>query len=699
MPPIRAYAEEKIKLIAQGDIEQIDGRRLALGDIMTSGKKVVLINGAPGVGKTRLAFQLRREWANRQLLTSFHLVLYIPLRDPNTRLSESIDELLNYFNENCNDSDRKLIKKDQGRGVLFILDGWDELRLSCREEHQLFPRLISGHILPGCCVIVTSRPGSSFDIACHADQVIEILGFTQTQVKEYIQSYFCEDEQGALKLVDDLESYPNIASTCYIAINLAIVCYVYHVLGFKLPQTLTEVYQWFIIHTILRHLNRKRVLEDIRADLPPVDNIEDFFSANDFHESVEKTFKESIKETLHCLGELALNGLQNGDHCFTRKVLVETCKIDESDFQFDGFGLLKPMQISLSTRSEPYYHFLHLSIQEFVAAMHVSKMEASNAIKWLVHDKKYDAIIKFFCGLDQFKSQALRIFLKTAPKLLMFHLECTYEGQWKDYCVEIAKRCSRSFKLVDQNLQPQQWEVLAYVMANSMTQWHFEYSQSFLEARELTGFSRHLSNNRMALSHLRLDRAHIGHQAYVHLARICQTQVALIELDLNDCSMNDDGLLTIISALEHHPSLEILQIRDDAVTIAVVDALLKLLPYLPALKYIQLSLRSFSYREYQTIIRCASKCSPPPHVLTPEDPINFTTSVLSGNGQSKTNVGGNSYCGLFAAASASPTVATGQGGASGADSQVTAATPKPVGSHAHTICSTSTGMDITIIAC
>ncbi len=626
MPPTRIRAEKSVKLITEGDIEHIDGQRLALSDIMISGQRFVLINGAPGVGKTRLTMQLRREWANKQLLNNFCMVLYIPLRDPIARLSENIDELLDYFEENCNDSDRKLIRKGHGKGVLFILDGWDELRPSCREENRFFPRLIRGQTLPECCIVVTSRPGSSFDIASYADQIIEILGFTQNEVREYIKAFFDDEEDKALKLIDDLETYPNIASTCYIAINLAIVCYVYHALEMKLPQTLTEVYQWFIIHSVKRHLSRYRKIEDVTAEVPPIDQLDDFYKRDVFHELVKERFNVLVKETLRRLGELALTGLQKDDLCFTRKCLVETCKIDENNFQFDGFGLLKPMQVSLKARSEPHYHFLHLSIQEFIAAYYINE---TTAMKWLVRDKKYEAVIKFLCGLDKFESQPLRIFLMSSPKLSIFHLECTYEGQWLNYCKEIAKRCSNSFKLEGQNLHPRQWEVLGYVIANAETQWCLEYSQSLLGERELKCFSRHLSDNDRALSHLNIDGAKIEHRAYGILAGICQAQVALTELHLMNCNMKNGELCTIFDALKTHQFLKHLQIKDAIVTTEIIDAIVDLLPTLPALEHIKLSFTCFKTQDYQPIIQCASKCTSVPDVTIPGDSIFPTMDDLS----------------------------------------------------------------------
>lgn len=616
MPWHKSKAKSNIGLVAKGQMERIQGKRLHLRDIMAFSGRVCVINGAPGVGKTTLALKLRRDWANRELLNNFHLVLSIPLREPIAKLSETVDELFDYFGKNCNEGDKELIKREHGKGVLFILDGWDELRLSCRGENQFFPKLVSGTILPGCSIIVTSRPGASRDIHCFADQIVEILGFGKKQVDDYIEAYFskdvCGDSEGASMLTNDLQKYPNVASTCYVAINLAIICYVYHALGFRLPQTLTEIYKWFIIHTVLRYLQKKKVAEAIAEELPAVESTEDVFDSSKFDLAVQNIFKESVMDVLKNLGNLALNGLKNDDLCFSRKDLVRTCDLDADDHQFDGFGLLKPVQISHIAGSEPYYHFLHL--EEFVAAFHISQVEASEQMRWLVHDSKYDATIKFFCGVDQFKSRPLRIFFTNAEPLRLFHLECIYEGQWKDHCKVIAKRYSSSFALNQYStLQPQQWTVLGYVMSNSETQWHFTCKNQFLEEKNLACFVEHLSNK--ALYHLTLEEVHASHDVTIHLSEICRLQEKLTELDIINCGLD---LSAFLKAMESHRSLEKICIRDETATSLLVDAFRKLLPTLLMLKDIELVIQNFSHRDYLDIKQFASRINPSPNFIVPE---------------------------------------------------------------------------------
>ena len=238
---------------------------------------------------------------------------------------------------------------------------------------------------------------------------------------------------------------------------------------------------------------------------------------------------------------------------------MNTCQLRNDDYEFDGFGLLKPVHISHVTRLEPYYHFLHLSIQEFIAAFHISELDQQ--MRWLKDDFRFDATIKFFCGINRFKSQPLRIFLKNA-NLRLFHLECVYEGQWKDGCKNIASKLSCKYILDNSNgtLQPQQWEVLGYVMSNSEAQWHFKFYRLFLEAKNLEFFRRHLSKR--SLSHLLLEQVHMNNDAMPLFSKICQSQEMLKELTIRNCDFSDEHISMLIEIMKDHKGLLNINGRD-----------------------------------------------------------------------------------------------------------------------------------------
>ena len=614
LPAPKHEAKEMIALTTKGQLHFSRRLRLNLEDIVLyrANRKVIIITGAPGVGKTTLALKLSREWAQDHFLTEFWIVLYIPLREPIVRLAESLEDLLNYYGKNCNESDIEKIKQRQGNGVLIILDGWDELRESCRGYDQFYPKLIRGEIsqLAECNIIVTSRPGAIENIRKHANRLIDILGFTEDQVKEYIRSYFRgEDSSISSKLLKDLEDYPNVASTCYIAVNLAIVCYVYYALGFNLPPTLTEVYESFIIHTQLRHFQKWE------ERIPSVDGVEDF--------------AEPVKETLRQLGELALSGLKNDDLSFSRKELFKKCHVDETEPHFDGFGLLKPVPISLRTRIETFYHFLHLTIQEFIAAYYIIRMEEEMQIKWLTtnfSNVRCETVINFFCGMNHFKSAALRIFFKSiTPRLIketpnMFFLECIYEGQWDKHCKDIAAHYSNRFCFTHQHFEPHQWQVVSYVIAKSGVLWHFQCDSCHLGERELKCLCRFLETSTKSLNVICLFSTLIDDQGVIYMAKILQSQVALSELVLSESNLSDNAFYTLCSALEDHQCIQTLTLRDNNISFNTADALSRLLMKLPALQKLELDIKNFSSHEYDIIIKATRSINSSVDIVTPSHP-------------------------------------------------------------------------------
>ena len=578
------------KLSKRGEVSAIvnENTKIEIKDIInyTSSRKVIIIEGAPGIGKSTLAFKLCQDWTNHKLLEEFTLVLYLPLRVPLVRIVDKVDDLQEYFGENCTLEDIQRIKQTMGSGVLFVLDGWDELRPSCRLRDSFFPKLIRGEILPDCSIIVTSRPGAiDLNMKRHcANRLIEVVGFTEEQVEQYICSYFKDNEGAADKLIQDLKAYPNVASTCYIAINLTIVCYVYWASSLKLPPTLTEVYKQFVLHTVRRYFNKMDDDDDSKAAVESLDSVQTLAG-----------FGNSVNKTMQGLGQLALKGLEEGDLSFKQKELISACHVDKPA-GFDGFGLLKVVFVYHRYGVERAYDFLHLTVQEYLAAYTVFQMETDKQIEWLgknLRDETYEMVLKFFCGMDQFKSRQARIVFSNQQSIgIPFIAECIFEGQWKEVCPRIAKETSSTLTITRKNyIQPYRALVYGYVMTNSGTKWQLKWHGCNLGEHELKSLSRDLLVSPRTVEKISMTQCSFKRKKAVEiLSEIVQSQVELSEVTINMTKLDDCCFNSICKALIHpsHKTLQVIRLSENELTDRSSAAITSLFT-LPSIQIVDLS--------------------------------------------------------------------------------------------------------------
>ena len=590
--------QRTMELTSRGEIHGIlnalQRQNLELKDITnySPNRKVIIVEGAPGVGKTTLALKLCKDWADGRLLTEFSLVFYIPLHEvPRFRVAESVDDLMEYLVEDRSLVDLQAVKSKQGAEILFVLDGWDELPRSCQDGDMFFSKLIRGKSLPECSVIVTSRPGVTANIVRHANRFIEILGFSEDQMKQYIHSYIRQYGKStgestssginyAAKLIDDLEEYPNVASTCYIAINLTIACYVYCASNYQFPPTLTEVYELFILHAVKRHFRR---VSQERYDEAPV------------HEASRVTeFDDRVKAVLNSLGKLAFRGLRKNELSFTKKQMAEICQVNEIE-AIDGFGLLKNFDVYRKHGTEKRFQFLHLTIQEYLAAYSIMQMgekEQPKYLETLLHesDERFGTVLKFFCGMDKFSSSPSQKVFSSYLDIPMV-LECIFEGQWEGGCQQVAQKLS-SILCVGRKIQPYRSLVYGYIMTKSatqQTQWTLKRYYCEISEHEVKSLCRYLLPVPRTLCCLHIEKAHIAPGAAPYLKQIIQSQVGLRELIFIDAHVTDETLRSICEALHNHRDLVALQLCRNMLTSSSSETVCILLKQLPSLKILDLS--------------------------------------------------------------------------------------------------------------
>ena len=344
---------------------------------------IVLIEGAPGIGKSVLAFEICRFWVDKKALHHYSLLLLLRLRDKlvqNNLLT--IKDLLKCFL--CDQSWKQAAIQDiidnSGEGLLMILEGYDELPEELlNKSDQIFDQIMQN--IPQATIMVTSRPSlkcnlkQRFEFTHH----IEVLGFTKNSIAQYIQEFFNSNMKLQDKFFQYLKRFPKIEGCLYVPIILVIVLDVFQhsfVDGkVCLLETMTELYDILVQMLIYRHLK----------------------DTNNVNFKSLKELPQSVKPTFHNLCKLAYDGICNNQGLvFYRQESFET------------LGLMqKESQMVPSEGGDVFvYSFLHLTIQEFLAAYHVHKnqQEVHRLFSRCNYVSKFAIMMRFLAGLTKLES-------------------------------------------------------------------------------------------------------------------------------------------------------------------------------------------------------------------------------------------------------------------------------------------------------
>ena len=375
---------------------------------MVKDKKLVIISGAPGVGKSTLAKKLCQDISNKISDHQYDLVLLVELRDLIVfkDLGEpfKLHHLLQLFTESTQVAAQLAteLQAYDGKGVLLILDGYDELLQELREDPFFTDILAHSPKSPlhECNIVLTSRSILTSEIYHHLTKAstagdvtnIEVLGFTKAQIKRYAEQYFDAEAMEPLcpQFQAKLESVPQIHSLCSIPVVLSIICRVF--LAKKdLPSTLTEAYNDFVFEKVL--LNSPDIDVDSLLHLPPT---------HDLYQLCELAFS--------CVVE--------------QKVIFTSAELKDLSSRYSnresGCGLLtaRPVdKLKCALVAVDSFFFIHLTIQEFLSALHICRLEVEVQKEiWAKYlgQPHMAQVWKFFCGLshlDNFDA------LEVAPKL------------------------------------------------------------------------------------------------------------------------------------------------------------------------------------------------------------------------------------------------------------------------------------------
>ena len=356
--------------------------------------KLVVTKGAPGGGKTTLSWELCRRWANGEVWTDYSLVVLLRLRDENVQ--EAV-ELVDLFEcENIDASKNivatTIIQNHHGQGILFILEGLDELPPFLRQKNSIFMKLISGRLLPASTVLVTTRPWAVCDlpVTCSArvDQFIEILGFSSKQIQEYIDLMIKDGAPPGLR--EYINSNPRISSAMYNPLHARIVVEVYREnhenSNSIIPNTTTELYTEYCQILI------KRCLE------------------SDWSGELNK-LPSSLQLNFNKLCQIAYKGITKEKQ---QLVFFKEDVVDAST----TLGFMNSVHpLYKKSNSSPSYNFLHLTLQEFLAAFYIWKNNSPHEQLILFETKacdgSYEMILLFLAGLTKLNDPWTQCVLST----------------------------------------------------------------------------------------------------------------------------------------------------------------------------------------------------------------------------------------------------------------------------------------------
>ena len=372
-------------------------------------QNLVLIEGAPGVGKTTFSWEFCRKWGKGEILQDHSLLLLLQLRDNNLKEAKTLSDLFYYPNSELQQAVVQEVTSDQGKRVAIWLEAWDELDHNPREKASVFLDLIHGRILPLATVFVTSRPWASEHLRENCGdritQHVEVLTSAKDQIEHYISKAEAEAQPSsfAAKFTDYLSSNPVIRASMYTPITAKMAAEVFN---WSLhtesppPTTMTELFTAFTLKTLVDHLSTHAVYHKQQLKVT---------TFSDLPTDVHKQFQG--------LCRMAYEGILNRQQLVFSAAHLPT--------EFAPLGLMQEVPQLYTEGRASSYHFIHLTLQEYLAAVHISELPAHEQTRLFqqhVNSGRFKMTMRFLAGRTKLANIPPFITVDTVDtKLNYFH--------------------------------------------------------------------------------------------------------------------------------------------------------------------------------------------------------------------------------------------------------------------------------------
>ena len=346
--------------------------------------RLVVVEGAPGIGKSTLAWELCRQWPTMESLQRFSLVVLLKLRENKVQSAKSISDLFPWEDDLAQSRlVAKKVKEENGKGVLFVFDGFDEFPADLRKTSAVM-NVIKGTFLPRSTIVLTSRPSATADLQPFLESVnakhIEVVGFAETDIQSCVEQVFGSGSDILASFNAYLSANPVVKGMMYNPLNCAIILEVYQATaesGRPIPHTQTQLYTEMTLWRLSRYLSGKR--NPLAKKLP----------------STVKAIADHDRHLYHQLkrvGKLAYNGGVKARVIF--EDLPEGC---------EDLGLLVKHTALYRRNETSTYNFFHLTMQEYMSAFYISQLPVDQQRKLLKKHKISKVVWKFVAGLTKMK--------------------------------------------------------------------------------------------------------------------------------------------------------------------------------------------------------------------------------------------------------------------------------------------------------
>ena len=590
----RAQADNFTCLTLRGDIDQILQVKepIEMDDILKADDKVrlVVVEGAPGIGKSTLAWELCRQWPTLESLKRFSLVVLLRLREEGVQSATDISDLFR-----CGDDPglsslvAQEVKRENGNGVLFVFDGFDEFPFELRKKSLVMDIISGSKYLPKATVLVTSRPSASAQLQALLQtgigKHIEVVGFSENEIFEFTHSILADSFTNFKQY---LSANPVVKGLMYNPLNCAIVVGVYqdtYESGRPVPYTQTQLYTRLTRCLLLRYLKEKE------HPLGSPDNLEDLPHDSDLYQQLVK------------VGKLAFNGTLKKQVIF--KQLPEGCS---------DLGLLVKHTALYTGEESTTYNFFHLTLQEYMSAFYISQLPADEQrTLFSEHSTSMDVVGRFVVGLTKMQNIGWEEFERVKVWTIVrykgigevvevgpFLLQCLYEAQdvkscesvfglWSlefdsrlqsnyglyalGYCISA---CSNTWSVRIEDVPREGLEMLGHGMKS------VDYGDGSIEEFELSGYGimnegEHLLQiPHQILQHiqsLKLMECDIDQRGFKNLNECIPYLHSLTSLDISANPGGDGSLVKLLKALSEYGKLQTLDMTHISIGMDDVEAL------------------------------------------------------------------------------------------------------------------------------